>query len=176
MTKEMSELVLLGRIAGAQGLKGEVRINSFTGAPEDIAAYGPLTDGKGRSFVVERVRPLKGGAVVAQLGGVADRSAAEAMKGVALFVERAKLPEPDEDEWYYEDLIGLDALGPDGAVIGEVVAVQNFGGGDLLEIRPPDGGKTLLMPFTKAVVPVVDVKGGRVIVELTEDEEQDEQP
>jgi 16S rRNA processing protein RimM len=173
-TAGTAEQVLLGRIVDAQGLKGEVRINSFTGAPEDIAAYGPVSDGAGRSFVIERVRPLKGGAVVAQLRGVTERTAAEALKGTELFVARAVLPEPDEDEWYYEDLVGLKALAPDGAEIGAVVAVQNFGGGDLLEIKPADSAKTVFVPFTKAAVPVVDVKGGRVVVEQVEDE--DEQP
>jgi 16S rRNA processing protein RimM len=169
-----SGLVLLGRVTGAQGLKGEVRINSFTSVPEAIASYGPLSDDKGRSFIIEQVRPLKGGAVVARIEGVADRNAAEALKGTGLFVVRAMLPEPEDDEWYYEDLVGLKALSPDGAEIGEIVAVQNFGGGDLLEIKPADGTGTLMVPFTKAAVPVVDVKGRRVIVELVEDE--DEQP
>jgi 16S rRNA processing protein RimM len=166
--------VLLGRVSGAQGLRGEVKINSFTSPPENIAAYGPLTDGEGRSFVIERLRSIKGIAVAAQLAGIGDRNAAEALKGVELYVERDKLPEADEDEWYYDDLIGLDAVSPEGKPIGEVVAVQNFGAGDLLEIRPVNARPTLLVPFTKAAVPVLDMKARRVVVDLAE--EEDEQP
>lgn len=164
--------VLLGRIVGAHGIRGEARIASFTEPPEHIAAYGPLTDGEGRSFSIERLRPIKGAAVAAQLAGITDRAAAEALKGTELYIAREKLPEPDEDEWYYQDLIGLRALSPNGEAIGEVVAVQNFGAGDLLEIRPPGGRQTLLVAFTKAAVPVVDVKGGHVVVNLAEDEDE----
>jgi 16S rRNA processing protein RimM len=171
-------LVLLGRIAGAHGIRGEVRINSFTAAPEDIAAYGELTDGRGRVFVIERLRPVKGTAVAAQLQGVRDRTAAEALHGTELFVERAKLPEPDEDEWYYEDLIGLEAVTGEGELAGRVLAVQNFGAGDLLEIRRAEGEprESLFVPFTKAAVPVVDVKGGRVVIvppQETDDEKNE---
>jgi 16S rRNA processing protein RimM len=169
-----AEFVLLGRIAGAHGVKGEVKINSFTEVPEDIAAYGPLIDGKGRSFIIERLHPLKGMTVAAAFAGIADRTAAETLKGVELYVERARLPEPDEDEWYYADLIGLAAISPGGETLGEVIAVQNFGAGDLLEIRPAAGGRTLLVPFVKAAVPVVDMKARRVVVNMPEDE--DEQP
>lgn len=158
-------LVLLGRIAGAHGIRGEVRINSFTAAPEDVAAYGELTDGRGRAFVIERLRPVKGTAVAAQLQGVRDRTAAEALHGTELFVERAKLPEPDEDEWYYEDLIGLEAVTGEGELAGRVLAVQNFGAGDLLEIRRTNARETLFVPFTKAAVPVVDVKGRRIVIQ-----------
>ncbi len=166
---EADRLVLLGRIAGAHGIRGEVKINSFTGIPEDIAAYGALVDGKGRSFIIERLRPMKGMAVAAALAGISDRTAAEALRGVDLHVERARLPETDEDEWYYTDLIGLAAVSPDGEAVGEVVSVQNFGAGDLLEIRPAEGERTVLVAFTKACVPVVDIKGGRVIVDHVED-------
>ena len=169
-----AELVLLGRVAGAHGIKGEVRINSFTEVPEEVGAYGPLTDGKGRRFIIERLHPLKGTAVAALFAGISDRTAAEALKGVDLYVERARLPEPDQDEWYYTDLIGLAAISPEGQTLGEIIAVQNFGAGDLLEIRSADGRPTLLVPFLKAVVPVVDVKAKRVVVDLPEDE--DEQP
>ena len=162
-------LVLLGRIAGAHGIRGEVKITSFTAAPEDIAAHGPLTDGKGRHLTIEALRPLKGMSVSARIAGVRDRNAAEALKGAELFIERAKLPETDEDEWYYADLIGLEALTPEGERIGEIVAVQNFGAGDLLEIRGGGSGRTVLVPFTQAAVPLVDVKGGRVIVDEPED-------
>ncbi|WP_088345444.1 MULTISPECIES: ribosome maturation factor RimM [Rhodomicrobium] len=164
-----SSLVLLGRIAGAHGLRGEVKINSFTAAPEDIAAYGPLTDPAGRSFTIRSLRPLKGGAVTAQLAGISTRDAAEALRGTELYIEREKLPEPDPDEWYYEDLIGMAAVSPEGAPIGEIVAVQNFGAGDLLEIRSPDARQTLFVPFTEATVPVVDIEARQVTVLLPEE-------
>ena len=165
--------ILLGRIAGAQGLRGEVKINSFTADPENIAAYGPLTDGKGRQFAIDRVRHLKGGAVVAVLAGIKDRAAAEALQGTELYVARDRLPEADEDEWYYEDLVGLRAVSPQGDEIGEVLSVQNFGAGDLLEIRPADARQSRFVPFTKAAVPIVDVKNGRIVVDPPE--EMDEQ-
>ncbi len=167
-------LIRLGRISGAQGLQGEVKISSFTEPPENIAAYGPLTDGTGRSFVIERLRAIKGLAVAAQLTGVSDRNAAEALKGTELYVAREMLPATHEDEWYYQDLIGLDAVSPQGEAVGEVIAVQNFGAGDLLEIRPAEARQTLLVPFTKAAVPIVDLKARRVVVDLAE--EEDEQP
>lgn len=171
---ERGDLVQLGRIAGAQGLRGEVKINSFTAAPEDIATYGPLTDRAGRPFTIERVRHLKGGAVVALLAGVKDRGAAEALHGTELYVARAQLPEADEDEWYYDDLIGLTAVSPGGDTIGEVLSVQNFGAGDLLELRLLEKRQSRFVPFTKAVAPLVDVKNRRIVVDLPE--EVDEQP
>jgi 16S rRNA processing protein RimM len=162
-------LVLLGRIAGAHGIRGEVKITSFTTVPEDIASYGPLIDGKGRKLTIEALRLLKGMSVSARIAGVRDRNAAEALKGVELFIERARLPETDADEWYHADLIGLAAMTPEGKRIGEIIAVQNFGAGELLEIRRGEGGRTVFVPFTQAAVPVVDVKGGRVIVDQPED-------
>jgi 16S rRNA processing protein RimM len=164
------DLVLLGRIAGAQGLKGEVRINSFTANPEDIAAYGALAGADGRQFVVERVRHLKGGAVVAVLAGVRDRGAAEALHGTELYVAREQLPETDTDEWYYEELVGLKAVSPEGEVLGKVLSVQNFGAGDLLEIREADKRQSRFVPFTQDVVPVVDVKAGQLVLRLPEED------
>jgi 16S rRNA processing protein RimM len=171
-------LVLLGRIAGAHGLKGEVKVNSFTQVPENIAAYGPLGDGKGRVFVVESLRPLKGTVVAVQFAGVHNRTDAESLKGTELYAERTKLPELDEDEWYHADLIGLAAISPENEEIGQVIAVQNFGAGDLLEIKQPGEPRSLIVPFTKMAVPVVDVKNRRVVVIIPEEEEaqDDEQP
>jgi len=167
--KAGGNLVRLGRISGAHGIRGEVRIASFTDAPEGIAAYGALTDGQGRRFEIASLRPHKGMAVVAAFAGVTDRNAAEALKGVDLYIERDKLPEPDEEEWYHADLIGLDAVSAEGEAIGEVVAVQDFGAGDLLEIRVPGERQTMLIPFTKACVPVVDVKARRLVIVPLED-------
>jgi 16S rRNA processing protein RimM len=168
------DLVLLGRISGAHGIRGDVKITSFTAVPQDIAAYGPLTDGKGQNFTIERLRPLNGMGVAVLFRGVADRNGAEALRGVELYVARSKLPEPEEDEWYYSDLIGLAAVNADGETVGEVVAVQDFGAGDLLEIRQPGERQTLLLPFTKASVPVVDMKAGRVVIVPPEDMEDDD--
>jgi 16S rRNA processing protein RimM len=162
-------LVLLGRIGAAQGLRGEVRIATFTESPDNIAAYGPLRDSKGRSFTIEALRPLKGALVVARLAGVADRTAAEALNGVELFVERARLPVPDENEWYYDDLVGLKAVSPEGAEIGKITAVQNFGAGDLLEIRISGSPQTALVAFSEAAVPEVDIKAGRVVVVMPQE-------
>jgi len=130
-----------------------------------------ITSPDGRRFVIERVRHLKGGSVVAALEGVRDRGAAEALHGAELYVARDQLPDSDEDEWYYEDLIGLKAVSPKGDEIGEVVSVQNFGAGDLLEIRPADARQSVFVPFTKAAVPLVDVKQERIVVDLPEEED-----
>ncbi|MBX2806218.1 MAG: ribosome maturation factor RimM [Hyphomicrobiales bacterium] len=163
------KLVLLGRIAGAHGVRGDVKITSFTAMPESIGSYGALSDGKGCRLTIEVLRPLKGTSVSARIAGVKDRNGAEALKGVELFVERAKLPETDDDEWYYSDLIGLKAVTPEDERIGEIIAVQNFGAGDLLEIRREASGKTVLIPFTEIVVPVVDIRAGRVIIDEPEE-------
>lgn len=166
------DLVLLGRITGAQGLRGEVRIATFTEAAENIAAYGPLTDRDGRrSFTIEALRLVKGGVVAAQLADVRDRSAAEALRGVELYIEKALLPETEEDEWYYADLVGLAAVDVSGAEIGRITAVQNFGAGDLLEVKLPGSGKTVFVPFTEAAVPEVDIKGKRVIIVMPDEVE-----
>jgi 16S rRNA processing protein RimM len=169
-------MVLLGRISGAQGLRGEVRIATFTETPENIAAYGPLTASDGRTFRITALRPHKGANVVARLEGVTDRTGAELLRGLELFVARDCLPPAEDGEWYVSDLIGLPAFTPDGAEMGIVTSMQNFGAGDLLEIRPPaasgEEGKvqaTLLVPFTEAAVPEVDITGRRVVVVLPEE-------
>jgi 16S rRNA processing protein RimM len=162
-------LVLLGRINAAQGLRGEVRITSFTEDPESIVGYGSLTDGEGRSFTIESLRVIKGSVLAARLSGVADRTAAEKLKGTELFVDKALLPPAGENEWYYDDLVGLKAETPDGEVIGDIAAVQNYGAGDLLEIRSRGSKETLLIPFTETTVPKVDVAGGRVVVVLPDE-------
>lgn len=160
--------VCLGVVVGAQGIKGEVRIKAFTARPEDVGAYGPVSDQpKERSFRLT-VRGLAKGAVVAKIDGVADRNAAEALKGVALYVDRDRLPEPeDEDTFYHADLIGLAVEAPDGAPLGRVAAVFDHGAGDVLDIRGTDG-RMVSVPFTKAVVPLVDVTAGRIVVAMPE--------
>jgi len=150
----------VGDIGRPQGLQGEVRIRSFTAEPASIAEYGPLEDETGtRLFEIESLR-VTAKALTARLKGVENRDQAEALTGTKLFVPRSRLPEREEDEWYHSDLIGLAALNADGAAIGTVIAVHNFGAGDLLEIGPPGGGATVLMPFTRETVPEIDVEGG----------------
>ncbi|MFZ1109127.1 MAG: ribosome maturation factor RimM [Rhodomicrobium sp.] len=157
--------VLLGRITAPHGLKGEVKIAAFTAAPRDIAAYGALTDADGaREFHITSMHSAKGGSVVARLRGVSDRDEAEKLRGVDLYAPRAALPPPEEDEFYYSDLIGLQAVSPGGEPIGEVIAVQNFGAGDLIEIRFVDERQPVLIPFDGAHVPHVDLEAGRVTI------------
>ncbi|AWM85334.1 ribosome maturation factor RimM [Microvirga sp. 17 mud 1-3] len=167
------DLVLVGEFGRAHGLKGEVRLKSFTGDPAAIAGYGPLLTAQGRSISIEKVRPVGGGApdmLIAQVKGVTSREAAEALNRVPLFVERAKLPPPEEeDEFLLADLIGLDVVDEAGAQIGTVVDVPNYGGGDLLDIRSAGTGATALLPFTKAFVPAVDIPGRRIVAALPED-------
>ena len=163
-----AERVLLGRIGPAHGLKGEVVVHSFTEAPEDIAAYGPLLTGDGdRRLQLDVVRVSDKG-VIARIAGVADRTAAEAFKGTELWIERARLPPPPEGEFYYTDLVGLEAVSPDGQPVGTVVAVQNYGAGDLLEVRLQGSRRTELLPFTDDFVPQVQIAAGRVVIRLPE--------
>ncbi len=155
------DLVLLGVIGAPHGLKGEVRIKAFTGDPLAIADYGPLLDAKGRRFEIAAIRPA-GEVVVARLKGVTSREAAETLTGLELFVARASLPgAADDDEFLQADLVGCAVTGPDGAVLGRVNAVANYGAGDLLDIATPDG-RSVLMPFTKAFTPVIDIAGKRI--------------
>lgn len=160
----MSDLILLGVVGAPHGVRGEVRIKTFTGDPLAIADYGPLTDSKGRSFEITDIRPAKE-VVVARLKGVATREAAEALNGVELFVARDKLSAgEDEDEFLQADLIGCSVVGPDGIVLGTVATVENYGAGDLLDIETPDG-RSVLMPFTKAFAPRIDIAAHRIEAE-----------
>lgn len=156
--------VLLGRITGVHGLKGEVVVHSFTGAPEDIAAYGELHAGKGERTVALTVVRVAEKGVIARVAGISDRTAAEALKGTELWVDRERLPVVEEGEYYHADLIGLAAVSPEGARLGEIVAVQNYGAGDLLEVRLTGKRQTELVPFQDAFVPEVDIEAGRVVV------------
>jgi len=158
-------MILLGRITGAHGIKGEVIVHSFAAVPEDIGAYGPLSDENGtQKFRLRVVRMTPKGAIIARITGVTDRNAAEALKGTDLFVAREKLPAPDDGEFYHADLIGLAAVSPDGTRIGEVVAVPNYGAGDLLEIRVDGRKETELVPFNDDFVPTVDIAAGKAVV------------
>ncbi len=167
-------LVLVGRFGAPQGVRGEVRVQSYTGDPLRIGDYGPLTDALcARTFAFERLRALKDDVLVVKVKGVDAREAAAGLTGAEIFVRRDRLPEPSQDEFYYDDLVGLDAVTPAGAPIGRVAAVANYGAGDILEIDPQGGGEALLLPFTKAVVPAIDFDAGRIVVEPPEEVESD---
>jgi 16S rRNA processing protein RimM len=159
----------VGAIAGAHGVRGQVKIKSFTDDPAAVAAYGAVSDESGRrSFRLTLTgggpKGAANGMVIARIEGVSDRSTAEALKGLRLYVARAVLPPTEEGEYYRADLIGLKAERRDGSAYGRVVDVQNYGAGDLLEIERAEG-ETEYLPFTTATVPVVDIAGRRLVVE-----------
>lgn len=158
-------LVCVAQIGAPHGVRGAFHLRCFTQAPENVAAYGTLCDERGRPlFDLKIVGPAKGG-VIAVVPGVSDRNAAEALRGQSLYVPRERLPAPDEDEYYHEDLVGLMARDGAGQELGRVVAVQNYGAGDILEIDLGQG-RTELVPFTRAAVPVVDLAAGTIEVVL----------
>ena len=164
--------VCVGVVTGAKGLKGGVRVHTFTADPDGVVAYGPLCDEKGRSLGTPRIAERKGQDVVLRFDSVNDRDQALALKGRKLFVPRSALPKTAEEEFYHEDLIGLAAETKTGERLGVVKAVHNFGAGDLIEIEPvaedlQQGGakRSVLLPFTRKAVPVVDIAGGRLVVE-----------
>lgn len=167
------DLVVLGEFGRPQGLRGEIRLKSYTGDPLAIAGYGPLLAADGRTFVLTDAKPAPGSSsdlLVVRVQGVSDRTGAEALTRVALYCARDKLGKPeDEDEFFAADLVGLDAVDAAGTVIGTVIAVPNYGGGDLLEIRPAVGGATALLPFTKAFVPTLDLAARRIVIDPPED-------
>ncbi len=165
-----AQLICIGAIAGAFGVRGEVRLKSFTDDPAAILSYGPLLDDKGETLLtITASRAVKGGFAV-RAKEVKTREQAEALKSTKLYVNRDVLPEPDEDEFYYSDLIGLTVELEDGREMGRIKAVHDFGGGDVIEIQK-HGEKDWYHPFTKAAVPVVDVKGGRIVIIIEEAEE-----
>ena len=173
MTTGGSKRILLGHISSAHGIRGEVLVKSHAADPADIAAYGPLSDAEGRrSFKLKVVRVTPKG-VIARIAGVADRNAAEALRGTELYVERSAMGEAAEGEYFYSDLIGLAAVNTAQETLGRVVAIHNFGAGDIIEIAP-EKGATMLLPFTNAVVPTVDIKDGRVVIELPQEIEGEE--
>jgi len=158
-----TERICVGAIAGAFGVKGEVRLKSFCAQPEAIAAYAPLwTKDGGRSFTLRLTRGT-GGGLTARLSGVTTREEAEALRGVELYADRDKLPNLPNDEFYYNDLIGLEVLDTSGRPLGRVRAVHNHGAGDFLEVSGASG--TTLLPFTRTAVPTVDLTAGRIIAD-----------
>lgn len=157
-------LICVGAVAGAFGVRGEVRLKSFCADPRAIADYGPLfTEDGARSFTVTLGSGVAGG-LSARLSGVASREAAEALKGLRLFAERARLPHLPDDEFYHADLVGLEVIDTGGAPLGRVAAVLNHGAGDILEVQRP-GAAALLLPFTRAVVPTVDLAAHRIVAD-----------
>lgn len=174
MTKP-ENLIQMAVIGAAHGIKGELRVKTFTGDPLALGDYGPLFTRDGRMFEVTDIRPA-GNVVVVRFKGVSDRNAAEALAGTELFIDRAALPEEDEDEFYHADLVGLAVKDETGAVVGKVAAVQNFGGGDILELTL-GGRKGVLIPFSKAAVPEISVTGGYIRIDpaaagIVEDEDE----
>ena len=169
--------ILLGQIGAAHGIKGQVRIATHTQDPQAIGSYGPLdTDRPGLTVTLTGVR-LQKNVVIAHIKGISDRTAAEQLNGVRLYVDRSRLPDTeDEDDFYHADLIGLDARLDSGVSIGKVSAVPNFGAGDLIEVRDDTSGDTYLYPFTRAVVPHIDIAGGflTIVVPLDAPEGEEE--
>lgn len=161
------DLVLIGRITGAHGIRGEVKLQSFTAEPEAIARYGPLQTDRGTTVEIERLRPQKQG-FIATLKGIGDRNRAEALAGAELFIDRTALPDPGNDESYIHDLVGLSVVSRDGSVFGKVADVVNYGAGDLIDIARA-GEASILVPFSNAFVPEVDLAKGRLTIDLPED-------
>jgi 16S rRNA processing protein RimM len=158
--------VCVARIGAAHGTTGEVKLWPFTTRAEAIAAYGPLQTADGtQTFQIEALRPAKD-FLVARLKGVTDRAAADRLRNTDLYVPRERLPVPEPEEFYYADLIGLRAEDRAGSAIGVIVAVHNFGAGDILEVTPTAGGDTMMLPFSTAAVPSVDVALGRIVVDV----------
>jgi len=161
----VAERICVAQIGAAHGTRGEVRLKSFTAEPMAVMDYGPLETEDGAATVqIEALRPAKGH-LVARLAGVHDRTTAERLVNIKLFVPRDRLPAADADEFYHADLVGLAAVATDGRSLGTVVAVHDFGAGDILELRQDGKRDTVMLPFTTATVPVVDVAGGRIVVD-----------
>jgi 16S rRNA processing protein RimM len=161
----VADRICVAQIGAAHGIRGEVRLRSFTQDPMAVTAYGPLESEDGtQRFEIEALRPAKDH-FVARLAGIDDRAAAEKLTNIKLYVPRDRLPPVEEDDTYYHaDLIGLAAVTPDGRPLGTVTAILNFGAGDLVEIQPEGGGEPLMVPFTDASVPEIDMTGRRMIV------------
>ena len=158
--------ICLGQIGKANGIQGHVRVKPFTGEPEALSDYGKLEDESGQTnFKVASLRAIKGGMLVVKFKGVNDRNAAEALNGTKLYIDRDKLPDvDDEDDFYVEDLLGLDVVTTTGDAFGRVANVDNYGAGDLIDIKP-DNGPSVLVPFTKHAVPEVDLAGRKITID-----------
>jgi 16S rRNA processing protein RimM len=171
--KQMStRRIVMGVVTGAHGVRGLVRVKSFTADAADLTAYGPLTDAQGAKTYDLTPKGMVKGQVLAAIAGCADRTAAEALRGTELYLDRDLLPDADEEEFYHADLVGLDVVDTDGALVGTVRGVFDFGSGDMLDVVRPDGGSELF-EFSQEVVPEIDLDAGRLTVvrpeELVED-------
>ena len=164
MTDTSQELICVGAITGARGLKGEVRIKSFTADPKGVSHYGDVTDENGENSYKIRITGQAKGQLLARLKGIEDRSAAEALKGTWLYVLKSALPVPEEDEFYFSDLVGLRADFVDGRKLGSIKEVHDFGAGAILEVTGGEEG-IVMVPFTRSVVPEVDLTSGRVVID-----------
>ena len=171
----MAGAILLGVVIGASGLKGEVKVKTFTATPDAIARYGDLHTKDGRRFAVVSARAGKKDEAILVLNGVADRTAAEALKGETLYVPRGALPAVEEGEYYHADLIGLAAHDAEDRRIGTVKAIHNYGAGDIIEIETPDGSD-LLLSFTRETVPEIDIKNGRLLIAVPEEIKDPQHP
>ena len=162
-----SKQIFLGKIVAPHGLKGEVKIKSFTADPLDVASYGMVALRDGRCFQLQNLR-VQGDVVIAAVKGIADRNSAEALKGLELFVGREDLPDTEDDsgEYYQADLIGLQVVDEQGRELGEIIGFQDFGAGDLVEIEMPHGGVGLV-PFADSMVPMIDTEEGRIVLSQT---------
>ena len=161
---DAAKRVCLGVVTGPHGVQGALRIKSFTEEPEDVARYGPLTDETGVHRFDLRLIGTAKGVVIARLSGIEDRNQAEALRGLRLCLPRSALPQTEAEEYYHADLIGLEAVLGDGTLVGRVRAVHDFGAGDTLELARP-GAPALMVPFTRAVVPMVELSAGRLVLD-----------
>ena len=157
--------IVVGVIAGAFGVRGDVRLKSFCAEPDDIAGYVPLATADGRVFPKISISGQTKGALIARIEGIATKEDADALKGVELLAERSRLPDLPDDEYYHTDLIGLAVHDTGGALLGHVRAVQNHGASDLLELHVPGHRTSVLLPFTRAAVPTVDIARGRIVAD-----------
>ncbi|WP_282025969.1 ribosome maturation factor RimM [Limimaricola cinnabarinus] len=164
----MSDKICVGRLAGAFGVRGEVRLKSFCAEPEAIVDYAPLVSADGREFRQIVLTGQGSGAYTARVDGITTKEEADALKGCDLFAPRDRLPALPDDEYYHADLIGLAVHDTGGALLGTVRDVLNHGAGDLLEVAPPGGGETVLLPFTLDAVPTVDLASGRIVADPPE--------
>lgn len=165
MTQKLSKPVLMGVIGAPHGVKGQVRVKSYTGDPLALGDYGPLSDKDGRIYEVVDIRPAKT-VVVVTFKGIRGREVAEKLNGTELFVDRSRLPDDalEDDEFFIDDLIGLSVVDADGAPAGQVMAVHNFGADDMIEVKPAGGGRSELYPFTREVVPQIDFEVGHLVL------------
>ena len=161
----MSDLIPVGAIAGAYGVRGELRVKSYCAVPEDIERYSPLfTEDRAQEYALAILRPIKNG-FAARIPQVATKEKADALRGTVLYAERSKLPSLPDDEFYHADLIGLEVYDTGGVLLGRVKTVQNHGADDLLELKLAGQSATVFLPFTRAAVPTVDLAAGRIVAD-----------